>query len=243
MHQPMELKQLTGEQAAALDAELMGPDVGYSLHQLMELAGLAVAQVVVRHWGAAQAKKKVLVLCGPGNNGGDGLVAARHLRLFGYDPVVYLPRLSAKQPFYAQLAKQLHFVGVPVLSEGDDWRAHLEPRDTLCVVDALFGFSFRPPLREPFASIVAELKRHEDDIPIVAVDIPSGWDVDAGPLTPSDLMPRVLISLTAPKRCSAHIDTGVTTHYVGGRFIPDALARRHGFDPFPYSGTDQILRI
>ncbi|AGO10295.1 AaceriABL161Cp [[Ashbya] aceris (nom. inval.)] len=239
----MELKQLTGEQAAALDAELMSPDVGYSLQQLMELAGLAVAHVVVRHWGATPPKKKVLVLCGPGNNGGDGLVAARHLRLFGYEPVVYLPRLSNKQPFYAQLAKQLRFVGVPVLSDGDDWLAHINPRDTLCVVDALFGFSFRPPLREPFAAIVAELKRHEDDVPIVAVDIPSGWDVDAGPLDSSDLVPRVLVSLTAPKRCSAHIDPSRTAHYVGGRFIPDALALRHGFDPFPYPGTDQIVRL
>lgn len=65
--------------AVALDQDLMGP-LGFSVDQLMELAGLSVACAVAEQ----TERSKVLVLVGPGNNGGDGLVAARHLHHFGY---------------------------------------------------------------------------------------------------------------------------------------------------------------
>ena len=64
----------------------MGP-LGFSVDQLMELAGLSVACAVAAE---AAAPARVLVLAGPGNNGGDGLVAARHLHHFGYDVEVPL---------------------------------------------------------------------------------------------------------------------------------------------------------
>lgn len=66
-------------EAVALDEDLMGP-LGFSVDQLMELAGLSVACAVADQ----TTPGKVLVLAGPGNNGGDGLVAARHLHHFGY---------------------------------------------------------------------------------------------------------------------------------------------------------------
>lgn len=68
------------DEAVALDQDLMGP-LGFSVDQLMELAGLSVACAVSAE---RTAPAKVLVLAGPGNNGGDGLVAARHLHHFGY---------------------------------------------------------------------------------------------------------------------------------------------------------------
>ena len=77
--------------AAALDAELMGGEAGggaFSLEQLMELAGLAVAQATHRAL-AGGAPLRVLVVAGPGNNGGDGLVAARHLAGFGHSISVW----------------------------------------------------------------------------------------------------------------------------------------------------------
>ncbi len=69
--------------AQLLDEQLM-QSPGFSVDQLMELAGLSVAEAV---WRARPPSKwkRVLVVCGPGNNGGDGLVAARHLFHFGYD--------------------------------------------------------------------------------------------------------------------------------------------------------------
>lgn len=66
----------------AVDEELMGP-LGFSVDQLMELAGLSVAASLAAEYPSA-LHKRVLVVAGPGNNGGDGLVAARHLHHFGY---------------------------------------------------------------------------------------------------------------------------------------------------------------
>lgn len=66
----------------AVDEELMGP-LGFSVDQLMELAGLSVACSLCAEYPAA-SHSRVLVMAGPGNNGGDGLVAARHLHHFGY---------------------------------------------------------------------------------------------------------------------------------------------------------------
>ena len=68
------------EQAVQVDEQLMGP-LGFSVDQLMELAGLSVACAVAAE---APTNARTLVLVGPGNNGGDGLVAARHLHHFGH---------------------------------------------------------------------------------------------------------------------------------------------------------------
>ncbi len=70
------------EDAAKIDEELMGP-LGFSVDQLMELAGLSVACSVYAEY-PPHPHKRILVIAGPGNNGGDGLVAARHLYHFGY---------------------------------------------------------------------------------------------------------------------------------------------------------------
>jgi NAD(P)H-hydrate epimerase len=64
------------------------------------------------------------------------------------------------------------------------------------VVDALFGFSFKPPMREPYKSVISEFKKIEQKI--LSVDIPSGWDVEGGN-TEELFHPAYLVSLTLPK--------------------------------------------
>ncbi|CCH61989.1 hypothetical protein TBLA_0G00400 [Henningerozyma blattae CBS 6284] len=241
-------KVVSAKLAAELDKELMGPKVGYTLQQLMELAGLSVAQAVQHSFPptATNSNKHILVLAGPGNNGGDGLVCARHLKLFGYNPVVYYPKRNGRVEFYSQLVHQLEFVHVPLLDDSD-WLTYLQPDRTLCIVDALFGFSFKPPLREPFTTIMAEVARVQQNLPVVSVDVPSGWDVDQGPPleeTPASpvLNPKVLVSLTVPKPCSSLLKPN-TIHYIGGRFVPRDFANKYGFEPFDYQGGDQVLRL
>lgn len=77
------------EEAAKIDEELMGP-LGFSVDQLMELAGLSVACSVYAEYPPS-SHKRILVIAGPGNNGGDGLVAARHLYHSGYTVEVHSP--------------------------------------------------------------------------------------------------------------------------------------------------------
>lgn len=112
------------------------------------------------------------------------------------------------------------------------------------IVDALFGFSFKPPVRQDFLPFMDLLvSASSRNIPVVSVDIPSGWDVEKGP--PSDeasrFMPETLVSLTAPKMCATHF-TGFY-HFLGGRFVPRKLAEKYDLHLPPYPGTDCVVRI
>ncbi|SCV16139.1 probable NAD(P)H-hydrate epimerase [Nakaseomyces glabratus] len=192
------LKVVSSKLAAEIDQELMGPQVGFTLQQLMELAGFSVAQAVSREFPLS----------------------------------MFYPKRSERTEFYKQLVHQLNFFKVPVLGQDDDetrWLSYLEPEKTLCIVDAIFGFSFKPPMREPFQSIMSQLKKIENDIPIISVDVP--------------LVPKVLVSLTVPKLCSNYLKEKTTKHYVGGRFVPRDFANKYGFEPFAYEGTDQVLKL
>ena len=164
---------VSAAQAKEIDEKLMGPEFGFSIDQLMELAGLSVASALCEVY-PPRSYGRVLVLCGPGNNGGDGLVAARHLYHFGYDVEVCYPKRTDR-PIYNGLVTQLntlgiHFVDAETLSGGD-------PLVTKCdvVVDALFGFSFTGAPRAPFDALLELINPHNAPPPIVAVDIPSGW--------------------------------------------------------------------
>lgn len=216
---------LSQETSRRLDELLLSQ--GFSIDQLMELAGLAVAQSVQREF----PPQKVLVVCGPGNNGGDGLVAARHLKLFGYQPEVYYPKRTASD-LYQRLVSLLGLFRVPVLETSPNYE------DFPLIIDAIFGFSFQGEIREPFKSIISALNQTQR--PIISVDIPSGWDVEQGNTSGQGILPAMLISLSAPKLCAASF-SGV--HYVGGRFVPDGIAQELGFEKQEYPGADQIVRI
>ena len=102
---------LKAQQAIDLDVDLMSEQgdsaCHFTIYQLMELAGLAVAQstydytekYVKPKMNGDVDKMRVLAICGPGNNGGDGLVAARHLQQFGYLPTILYPKPQAKELF------------------------------------------------------------------------------------------------------------------------------------------------
>ncbi|KAK9770829.1 putative NAD(P)H-hydrate epimerase [Seiridium cardinale] len=102
----MALKTLGAKAAAALDKELMSTGA-FSIDQLMELAGLSVSQVVYRVHPLNQGSR-ILVACGPGNNGGDGLVAARHLKQYGYQPTIYYPKRSKNELYQSLRADMCH---------------------------------------------------------------------------------------------------------------------------------------
>ena len=70
------------------------------------------------------------------------------------------------------------------------------------IIDALFGFSFKPPVRSDFLNILSLLSTTKT--PVASIDIPSGWHVEDGDVNDTGLKPELLISLTAPKKCSAH---------------------------------------
>ena len=107
------------------------------------------------------------------------------------------------------------------------------------MVDALFGFSFHGSVRAPFDTVLAAL-RASGAPPIVSVDIPSGWDVEAGDKAGLGLQPAVLVSLSAPKLCAQNF---CGRHFLGGRFIPPSLAREFNLDLPEYPGTEQVVEL
>jgi hypothetical protein len=122
--------------AIQVDVDLM-QEPGFSIDQLMELAGLSCACAVA---ALAPAPCRVLLVCGPGNNGGDGLVAARHLYHFGYKPEVVYPK-QPKQPLFANLVAQQQQLGIPVVPElpADVRHPHGQPSQPSSEPDTAVG--------------------------------------------------------------------------------------------------------
>merc|ERR1712168_191556 len=228
------MKFLNQSEAQNIDIELFN-DYKFTIEQLMELAGLSVASAICKSFplnSLSNQNKKVLVCCGPGNNGGDGLVAARHLKLFGYHPEVFYPKRTQK-PLYQNLTTQCLRYEIAVLDQMPE-ASDLNSRYSL-IVDALFGFSFVGPPIPQFAIILDTLKA--SDVPIISIDVPSGWDVENG--NPERLKPDGLISLTAPKKC-AKLFRG-RFHWLGGRFVPPDLEAKYKLDLPAYPGTEPCV--
>src|SRR5436190_9968717 len=139
---------------------------------LMEAAGRAVAEAVARL--APQAP--VRVVCGKGNNAGDGLVAARLLRGMGFEAEALL--LWPATELSGDAATNLERLGGGI-EIGDDIGARLEGSGA--VVDAIFGTGFSGAPREPAAAAIEAIGAlREDDVPVVACDIASGVDAATG---------------------------------------------------------------
>ena len=171
------LPVVTAEEMRALDRSTI-EDVGLPALTLMETAGRAVASAVVR---ALQRNGHVAVVCGPGNNGGDGFVVARVLRDQGIDAVAYLavPRAAIRGDAATHLAILERAGGVVRMIATPDDLVELAPMIAgaeVCV-DALFGIGPVRPIEGHLAQVVGAINRARHRI---AVDIPSGLDSDTG---------------------------------------------------------------
>ncbi|KAM8921200.1 NAD(P)H-hydrate epimerase [Pelodytes ibericus] len=231
------LKYLSQVEAQAVDEELFN-EYKFSVDQLMELAGLSCATAVAKAYPVSSFTSdlpSVLVVCGPGNNGGDGLVCARHLKLFGYEPAIFYPKRPSKTLF-ENLTTQCQKMDIPFLTEFPQEAQVIDEAYNM-VIDAIFGFSFKGAVREPFGSILNTLK--QITIPIASVDIPSGWDVEKG--NPDGIQPDMLISLTAPKQSARNFSGRY--HYLGGRFVPNALQEKYKLNLPPYPDTECVRKL
>ncbi|WP_137134641.1 NAD(P)H-hydrate dehydratase [Rhizobium sp. FKY42] len=149
----------TTQEAAA--ADIASAQSGIDIADLMERAGYAVAASALRHFPEA---RKIAILCGPGNNGGDGYVAARVLAGHGCNVAVFSWGSPAIEgPARAAQARCL----LPI----DPISAYVPERGDL-VIDALFGAGLTRPLPEPVQNLIEAVKRA--DVSVLAVDLPSG---------------------------------------------------------------------
>ena len=194
-------------------ADRLAQALGVSEERLMEQAGTAVAAAVhalavdTERWG----KGPIVILCGPGNNGGDGYVAARRLALNGAQVVVAViasearPTGAASSKNWDRIARDAGIVKVhaPVARDVAVFAQGIEK--SAVIVDALLGTGVRGPLREPIRTAVEVIDRAQRaGIPVVAVDTPTAVDLSSG--EPSDPAVRADLTVTfhRPK-------TGLTT--------------------------------
>ncbi|KAL1132253.1 hypothetical protein AAG570_010210 [Ranatra chinensis] len=224
------VRYLNQKEAIDVDVELFN-EYKFSVDQLMELAGLSCASAIAKCYPPGG---RVLVVCGPGNNGGDGLVCARHLKLFGYCPRIYYPKRTDKE-LYRNLTHQCLRMDIPFV---EDFQKMDDEFDL--IVDALFGFSFRPPVRPEFSPLLEAVAQTR--VPVCSIDIPSGWDVEAGkPCNTPAISPDMLVSLTAPKKCALKFEG--SHHYLGGRFVPESLAKKYDLQLPEYPGTECCVSL
>jgi NAD(P)H-hydrate epimerase len=201
-------------EASPIGAEAMtGADrraqaVGVTGERLMENAGCAVAAatralaVQTERWGAGP----ILVMCGPGNNGGDGFVAARYLARNGAKVIVALvaggARPAGKDPArnWDRLngEERVERVHTPVAR--DVGILSQDIAKAAVVVDALLGTGTSGPLREPIRSAVDLIvKARQAGIPIVAVDCPTAVDLTGGDLSDPVVRAHLTVTFHRPK--------------------------------------------
>jgi NAD(P)H-hydrate epimerase len=165
---------------------------GIDVLSLMENAGLAVAAQARRMLGNSIEGKRVGCLTGKGNNGGDGLVAARHLANWGAEVTVILsaPREDFGEVALRQL-KVAEAMGMTFLGP----HAGLDGFGLL--LDALLGYNARGPPRETTANLIR--RANDSGVPILAVDIPSGLDPTTGAPSEPTVRAKTTVTLGLPK--------------------------------------------
>src|SRR5271170_3849634 len=191
------MKILTAQEMRETD-QLTTEQFGVPSLTLMEKAGSAVAHFVL---GEFPEHRKITVLCGKGNNGGDGFVAARVLADAGLAVTVLLlgDPADLKGDAKAMFARLPH---APILAK-DEAAFDTEPvrallESTELFLDAVVGTGFQPPLRGVAAALAERV--NQLDVPVVAVDLPSGWDADSrDPYSPGAFRADGVVTFTAPK--------------------------------------------
>jgi NAD(P)H-hydrate epimerase len=211
--------------AEMVAAEQAADAAGNSYAQMMETAGAAVARAIQERWEVAG--KEVLVLVGPGNNGGDGLVAGRYLAQAGADVAFYLYRArdAEQDENYAAIQK----LGLFNVTAPHDQRyrvLRLRLRSANILVDALLGTGVDRPIGGELVSLLrqveaglrerADARQHEEPALIsaagvtpsqgltgpvvVAVDVPTGLNSDTGALDPLVIPAALTVTFAGPKR-------------------------------------------
>lgn len=211
--------------AEMIAAERAADAAGNSYPQMMEQAGAAVARAIQERWEIAG--REILILVGPGNNGGDGLVAGRYLAEAGADVTFYLYR--PRDPQQDENVAAIERMGLSsVIAAGDEQSRVLQRRlrTTAILVDALLGTGVDRPIGGELAALMRQLQTGlqaraagataarpslisvasvtptppANRPVVVAVDVPSGLNSDSGALDPLALAADLTVTFAGPKR-------------------------------------------
>lgn len=203
------MKVVTSQEMREID-RITIEDYGIPSSVLMERAGLAVASKVRELYPG----KKVIALCGVGNNGGDGIVAARNLHNWGFNVQVLIcarkKDLSPESNKQYQIAKK---IGIPI-----EFRNALNAKDVhgAVIIDAVFGTGLSRPVKGNIAGIFEFINNSE--ALVVSVDMPSGISSDTGEILGEAVKADCTVTFGLPKR-GHYLYPGA--EYTGRLFIKD----------------------
>ncbi|MFC1872676.1 NAD(P)H-hydrate dehydratase [Chloroflexota bacterium] len=194
------MKILSADKIRAVEKACAG--LGLPPAKLMENAGLAAAIEIRRIFSDNVSGKHVLILVGPGNNGGDGLVIARHLHDWGAVVSLYL---TDNRPDADPNLAQTQARSIPTFALANDSYLDTlgqELAATELVVDAVFGTGKIRPFTKNLATalnlVSANTTTHR--VPVVAIDLPSGMDADTGEAAPAALKANYTVCMAYPKQ-------------------------------------------
>src|SRR5882762_4413565 len=247
------MKALTAAEMREVD-RLTTERYGIPILQLMEAAGKNVANAVLREFSAG-LPQRVSILCGKGNNGGDGLVAARHLKAAGIDPRVCLfadPR-EMQGVAGASLARYLE-TGSKILAIEDEaaWEsAWHSVADSEVIIDALLGTGLRGAATGLIAQAIEDINRLSAHATaarpalILAVDTPSGLPSDGQHAEGPVLRAHRTVTFTAPKvsQLLSQDADAVGALEVSAIGSPAALVEELGQGKLRWAGPDEFDQL
>jgi NAD(P)H-hydrate epimerase len=232
----VDMPVLTTEQMVEVD-RLMIEEYGITLIQMMENAGRNLAEQARRMLGGYVREREITVLCGSGNNGGGGMVAARHLSNWGAIVHVVLttePEVLKETP--AHQWQILQAMGLDLNDMPDLGKADL-------ILDAMLGYGITG---DPWGSIAEWIGRANDsDRPILALDTPSGLDTTSGIPGNPCLCATATLTLALPKvgLLSPQAKPSVGRLFLGDIGVPPALYKKIGIFLEPIFIGNTILPI
>ncbi len=193
------MRVLTAEQMQKVDAETIAG--GVPGLELMERAGAGVAKAILARHGK---QGKAAIFVGPGNNGGDGLVVARLLVEAGWKCSIHLLKTTDLTPGTAKNYQRLNKKSIREFDASrEDWpqRAPEDLVDATILVDSIFGTGFKGAPRDRAAEMIAliNITASARNIPIIAIDIPSGVDGTTGAVAGEAVRATETITIGVPK--------------------------------------------
>ena len=207
------MKALSKKEMAALDAEMI--KLGIDVPRMMELAGFFVAiaaTIIIKN----KHKKKILILSGTGNNGGDSLVAARHLLNWGYKVDVAFASNKLK-PMASHQWKILKNMKVRVAK-------NINYKNRSLIIDGLLGYNINGNPRSSFARMITAANKSK--VPVLAIDLPSGLDATTGHAYNPCIRATTTIALSAVKKGLLKSRKYTGKVLVAYMSVPDIINRR-----------------
>ncbi len=213
-------------------------DFGVDVSVLMENAGTAVARLARKMLGGGAAGKRVACLVGKGNNGGDGLVAARHLHNWGAEVVVVLPGPAGE--LSETPSKQLSIVRKMGIEVAENCA---EMPEAELSVDALLGYGLSGNPREPMANLIRSANGSR--VAILAVDLPSGLDATVGEPGDPCIVAQATVTFGFGKTgfLNPKAKGLLGELYLADVSIPAQVYRKYGQQSATYFDIDNLVKV